>query len=61
MPRTLYHLPLSPFCRKIRLQMAEKQLSVELQEEPVWEGRPAFFELNPAGDVPVLVEESGRA
>lgn len=61
MVRTLYHLPLSPFCRKIRLQMAEKQLAIELKEEAVWDGRAEFFALNPAGDVPVLVEESGRA
>lgn len=40
--------------------MAEKQLAVDLIEETVWEGRPAFFEMNPAGDVPVLVEENGR-
>ncbi|MBY0356267.1 MAG: glutathione S-transferase family protein [Rickettsiales bacterium] len=60
MTRTLYHLPLSPFCRKIRLQMAEKQLGVELIEEAVWEGRAAFFALNPAGDVPVLQEENGQ-
>jgi glutathione S-transferase len=60
MTRTLYHLPLSPFCRKIRLQMAEKQLALELIEEPVWEGRADFFRLNPAGDVPVLIDEGGR-
>jgi glutathione S-transferase len=60
MTRTLYHLPLSPFCRKIRLQLAEKQLAVELIEESVWEGRSEFFALNPSGDVPVLVDEGQR-
>ena len=29
----LYHLPLSPFCRKIRLVLAEKRVEVELIEE----------------------------
>ncbi len=57
--RTLYHTPLSPYCRKIRLQMKEKQLDFELVDEPVWERRQDFFKLNPAGEVPVLVDENG--
>ncbi len=57
--RTLYHTPLSPYCRKIRLQLREKQLDFELVDEPVWERRQDFFKLNPAGEVPVLVDENG--
>jgi glutathione S-transferase len=52
--RRLYHLPLSPFCRKIRLVLAEKKIEVELVEERVWERRMDFLRLNPAGQVPVL-------
>ena len=52
--RRLYHLPLSPFCRKIRLVLAEKKLEVDLVEETVWERRLEFLKLNPAGKVPVL-------
>ena len=29
----LYHFPLSPFCRKVRLTLAEKKQEVELVEE----------------------------
>ena len=29
----LFHLPLSPFCRKIRLVMAEKRQEVDLVED----------------------------
>lgn len=29
----LYHFPLSPFCRKVRLVLAEKKLEVELIDE----------------------------
>ena len=29
----LYHVPLSPFCRKVRLTLAEKKVEVELVEE----------------------------
>lgn len=58
--RRLYHLPLSAFCRKIRLVLGEKKLDVELIEERVWERRVDFLRLNPAGDVPVFVERDGR-
>lgn len=52
--RCLFHLPLSPFCRKIRLVLGEKKLEVDLLEEPVWEKRLDFVRLNPAEKVPVL-------
>lgn len=51
---SLYHLPLSPFCRKIRLMLAEKNLEVDLIEEFVWDRRPDFVRLNPSSKVPVL-------
>ncbi len=57
--RTLYHLWLSPFCRKVRIVLAEKKLEVEMRVEPVWERRQQFLALNPAGKVPVLVEPEG--
>jgi len=50
----LYHVPLSPFCRKVRLSLAEKKLEVELVEERYWERDPDFLRRNPAGKVPVL-------
>ncbi len=50
----LFHVPLSPFCRKVRLSLAEKKLEVELVEERYWEQDPDFMRRNPAGKVPVL-------
>jgi glutathione S-transferase len=50
----LYHFPLSPYCRKVRLTLAEKKLEVELVEERYWEQTPDFLRRNPAGKVPVL-------
>ena len=50
--RVLYHLPLSPFSRKVRLVLAEKRLPFELKVEKVWERRPEYLELNPANTVP---------
>jgi glutathione S-transferase len=50
----LYHAPLSPFCRKVRLTLAEKKIEVELIEERYWEQGQEFLRRNPAGKVPVL-------
>ena len=50
----LYHLPLSPFCRKIRLVLAEKNVDVEMVEERPWDRRLDYLRQNPAGKVPML-------
>ncbi len=57
--RTLLHLALSPFSRKVRVALREKNLDFQLRVEKVWERRPEFLALNPAGTVPVLVDEDG--
>lgn len=57
--RLLYHLWLSPFSRKIRLVLHEKELDFSMQAERIWERRPEFLALNPAGEVPVLIEPDG--
>ncbi len=57
--RYLYHLPLSPYSRKVRLVLAEKRLPVELRTEKVWERRAEYLELNAAGTVPTLIEDNG--
>ena len=54
----LYQFPLCPFSRKVRLLMAEKGVPVDLKRENPWEQRDEFFDLNAAGETPVLVEES---
>jgi len=59
--RLLYHLWLSPFCRKIRVVLAEKNLEFETRVEKVWDRREAFLALNPAGQAPVLIDEDGAA
>ena len=55
----LYHHPLDPHSRFIRLILAEHGIEPELIEERVFERRPEFLGLNPAGTVPVLVETTG--
>ena len=50
----LFHVPLSPFCRKVRLVLSEKKMEVELVEERYWEQDADFLRRNPASKVPVL-------
>lgn len=57
--RTLYHLWLTPACRAVRISMAEKGLEFELSLEKVWKQRLEFLSLNPAGEVPVLIDIDG--
>lgn len=59
--RVLYHLWMSPACRKVRIVLMEKRLDFELKAENIWDRRNEFLALNPAGDVPVLVEADGSA
>ena len=56
----LYHHWLSPSARFIRLLLAEKRVTFDLRLEKEWERREAFLALNPAGEVPVLVQDDGR-
>lgn len=57
--RTLYHLWLCPFSRKVRIALAEKKLAFEMVAEWPWELRPEFLDLNPSGELPTLVEPNG--
>lgn len=57
--RILHHQPLFPQSRFVRLLLAEKKLPFDLAIEKVWERNESFHNLNPAGEVPVLVEDNG--
>lgn len=51
---TLYDAPRCPFCARVRIALAEKQIEherieIDLGNRPDW-----FYELNPVGKVPVL-------
>ncbi|HEU4659661.1 MAG TPA: glutathione S-transferase family protein [Pseudolabrys sp.] len=58
---TLFHQPLCPHSRFVRLVLGEYGLSARLIEEKFWERREEFLMLNPAGTLPVLVEEGQPA
>ncbi len=55
----LYHQPLCPHSRFVRLILAEYGVAVELVEERAAERRPEFLALDPAGRTPVLVDDDG--
>lgn len=57
--RILRHLPLSAASRAARLALAEKAVPFTPEPEPVWERRADFLALNPAGEVPVLIDVDG--
>lgn len=57
--RTLHHVWFSAACRMLRLGLAEKGLAFTANVERIWEGRDEFLALNPAGEVPVLIEPDG--
>lgn len=58
--RTLYHHTLLPAARKVRLALHEKRLSFTEVETDPWAPDDEFLTLNPAGELPVLVDEDGN-
>jgi glutathione S-transferase len=56
----LYDFPQSPYCQKVRLVLAEKDLSYEKVFVDLTKGgqkTPEFLRLNPYGKVPVLMDD----
>ncbi len=56
----LYDFPQSPYCQKVRLVLAEKDLSYETIFVDLTKNEqksPDFLRLNPYGKVPVLIDE----
>jgi glutathione S-transferase len=57
---TLYDFPQSPYCQKVRLVLAEKDLSYEKTFVDLMKSEqkaPEFLRLNPYGKVPVLIDD----
>lgn len=59
MARTLYYAQRSPYARKVRILLAEKNLPCELKETDIANKSPEFLKISPIGKVPVLVDEDG--
>jgi len=54
----LYQNSLDPMSRALRIALLEKHAEFRVVDEPFWLRRPEFLALNPAGTVPVLVEDN---
>lgn len=59
MARKLYYSGRSPYARKVRIVLAEKQLPYTQVETSIRQKPPEFLQLNPIGKIPVLVDENG--
>lgn len=57
MPRKLFLTPRSPFARKVRILLLEKQLPFEAVIEDLSARSPEFQALSPLGKVPLLVDD----
>jgi glutathione S-transferase len=55
----LYHHPLDPLSRRVRLTLAEKGVACDLFIETPWDPSDDLIALNPAGEVPVLTVTEG--
>lgn len=51
----IYHYNICPFSRKVRIALAEKNISFQLKVEKFWEKRKDFLKLNPAGTIPIFL------
>lgn len=59
---TLFHYPICPFSRKVRIYLAAKNITFDLSTENFWKKDEKFSALNPAETIPVLlVKSSGQA
>ena len=55
----LYHHPLDPMSRRVRLALAEKAVACDFVIEKPWDPSADLLALNPSGEVPVLTLEQG--
>lgn len=50
----VYHYPICPISRKLRIVLREKGIEFELFVEKYWERRVEFLMMNPRGETPVI-------
>ena len=55
----LYYMPLNFYCRAARIILVEKSVKFEVVNEPFWKRRVEFLKINPAGDLPVVIDKEG--
>ena len=53
----LIHHQISPYCRKLRIAMSEKKILFGLKEETPWNLSADVYKLNPAGELPIFIND----
>ena len=53
----LLHHPASPQSRKVRILMGEKKMLFVLREEEPWRPSDDVYKLNPAGELPIFIND----
>jgi glutathione S-transferase len=61
MTRTLYNASRSPYGRKVRIVLAEKNLDYNLQDVDLANRSSEFLQLSPIGKIPVFVDQDGTS
>ncbi len=57
---TVYHYPLCPFSRQIRVLLKELGIEFNTEKEEYWRRTQRLISMNPAGELPVVVDENGK-
>jgi|GEM_PF-6507357 len=52
----LYHYPLCPFSRQVRLALKELNVTFSLVKEDYWLRSAQLLKFSPSGELPILVE-----
>ncbi|MFL5135652.1 MAG: glutathione S-transferase N-terminal domain-containing protein, partial [Microvirga sp.] len=58
---TLHSYPFCPQSRFARLVFAELGLEPDVVEEKPWDRRIPYLEINPAGNLPLFLDDNGLA
>lgn len=58
--RKLYHYPICPLSRQVRVFLRELDVQFTIIKEDYWQRNKDFLALNPSGTLPVLQEMSGH-
>lgn len=61
MPRTLYHTVTSPYARKVRIVLLEKQLEFVAESVDLGARPSALLAISPLGKIPALLDDDGTA
>ncbi|MGI4775782.1 MAG: glutathione S-transferase family protein [Janthinobacterium lividum] len=56
----LYHYPICPLSRQVRVILKELNLMFSIVKEDYWLNNEEFLKINPAGTLPVLIELSNH-